>query len=390
MKLELPDNNASVLFHMGNALQSIARDIDTSLPVNGHKGAHTETVGDVSCTIANEPSDTAEDVTNAVRASLEALLGRCRQQTTEDLNTTDSEQYGKSVLSDCLDSIDESAESIGIIRQQASDTTVEVSDTIDADGLPWDQRINSKGRTRIKGDVWRARQKPNDKSDEEWAEYVEGVKAELRALMAIPVATGAELDVLANTPVITPPVADVARIAVNGVVLQPVNEMPLADVDPFEADPFAIDDGISIEDITQAEVDAAVIAPPVDAAVIAPPVDAAVIAPPVDAAVIAPPVDAAVIAPPVDAAVIAPPVDAAVIAPPVDAAVIAPPVVDAEVATGPTTFPELMKFITVNNKKLTKESVDEALKAQGLASIALLAARTDLIPQVHAALVKLL
>jgi hypothetical protein len=60
------------------------------------------------------------------------------------------------------------------------------------------------------------------------------------------------------------------------------------------------------------------------------------------------------------------------------------------VTTGPTTFPELMKFITVNNKKLTKDSVDEALKAQGLASIALLAARTDLIPQVHAALVKLL
>ena len=28
MKLELPDNNASVLFHMGNALQSIAKDLD--------------------------------------------------------------------------------------------------------------------------------------------------------------------------------------------------------------------------------------------------------------------------------------------------------------------------------------------------------------------------
>ena len=122
---------------------------------------------------------------------------------------------------------------------------------------------------------------------------------------------------------------------------------------------------------------------------VAPPVVDAVVAPPVVDAVVTPPVADVVVTPPVADVVVTPPVADAVVTPPVVDAVVTPPVVDA-VVTGPTTFPELMKFITVNNKKLTKESVDEALKAQGLASIALLAARTDLIPQVHAVLVKLL
>ena len=63
MKLELPDNNASVLFHMGNALQSIARDIDTSLPVNGHKATLSKTVGDISHIMTVEPMTAMSDIT---------------------------------------------------------------------------------------------------------------------------------------------------------------------------------------------------------------------------------------------------------------------------------------------------------------------------------------
>src|SRR5690606_16532943 len=103
MKLELPDNNASVLFHMGNALQSIARDIDTSLPVNGHKTTHTETVGDVSHSVTVEPL--------MVMASLDEVLER---GLIEPLITPPEAEF---------------------TEQQAIDHMNQPTDTIDADGL---------------------------------------------------------------------------------------------------------------------------------------------------------------------------------------------------------------------------------------------------------------
>ncbi len=352
MKLELPDNNPSVLFHMGNALQSIASDLDATYTQNPDKvwelanSGKPETkrleISDIVAAVKasldeavelgliGEPelSDTVDKMIDSVAADWKVPVNRLTG------NTTDAEQYGKSVLSDCLDSI----ESIGIIRQQASDATVEVSDTIDADGLPWDRRIHSSGaseRSRTSKNTWRMARKPKDKTDEEWAEYVEGVKTELRALMAIPVATdvnGVEFRQLSG---------EIHNVEINGTLEFP----PIVDSATFEA--------VANSDIGAGQ--------PVR-----------------------------IVTPPVVDAVVTPPVVDAVVTPPVVDAVVTPPVVDAVVTTGPTTFPELMKFITVNNKKLTKESVDEALKAQGLASIALLAARTDLIPRVHAALVKLL
>lgn len=356
MKLELPDNNASVLFHMGNALQSIARDIDTSLPVNGHKIAHTETVGEVSHSVTVEPlvklSESIDKMIESVAADWKVPVNRLTG------NTTDAKQDGKSVLSDCLDDID---------------ALISVSDTIDADGLPWDQRIHSSGsseRSRTSKNTWRMARKPKDKTDEEWAEYVEGVKAELKALMAIPVATVESPHDCNGEPCVDQGCDAMAQF-VEAVTPRTIT--------------------VNLPGVVHAvEINGTLEFPPVVDAVVTPPVVDAVVTPPtvIEAPeVVTPPVvieAPEVIAPPVvDAEVVTPPI---VIEAP---EVVTPPVVDA-VVTGPTTFPELMKFITVNNKKLTKESVDEALKAQGLASIALLAARTDLIPQTHAALVKLL
>ena len=42
-----------------------------------------------------------------------------------------------------------------------------------------------------------------------------------------------------------------------------------------------------------------------------------------------------------------------------------------------------MRFITANGKKLNNDIVKQVLTDNGLASIALLAARVDLIPQIH-------
>jgi hypothetical protein len=54
------------------------------------------------------------------------------------------------------------------------------------------------------------------------------------------------------------------------------------------------------------------------------------------------------------------------------------------------TFPLLMKFITGNNQKLTSETVNQVLNENGIKSLPLLFSRPDLLPQIHAELVKLL
>jgi hypothetical protein len=72
-----------------------------------------------------------------------------------------------------------------------------------------------------------------------------------------------------------------------------------------------------------------------------------------------------------------------VVVPPVT---ITPPT-DSDV---PNTFPLFMKWLTTNNKKLTSDMVNKVLNDNGVTAIPLLTSRVDLIPQIHAELVKLL
>ena len=73
-----------------------------------------------------------------------------------------------------------------------TDTQLATSDTLDADGLPWDARIHSGNRERNADNTWRVRRRPKDLTPEQWAEQVAQVRDELFALMAIPVADPAE------------------------------------------------------------------------------------------------------------------------------------------------------------------------------------------------------
>ena len=256
MKLELPDDNATVLYHMGTALRNIAID-------NGHVVVET-----LSLTTTDNSSKSLDELANS--------MGIVRQQADEPVVTPP-----------------EAIDHIGNADDNPMSDVAETNDTIDVNGLPWDQRIHSRGKTRNADDTWRNARKPKDKTDEEWAVYVEEVETELKALMEIPVASGESLDELAVADTIsaeqafsTPPV---------------VTETPPV--------------------VTET--------PPV--------------------------------------------------------VTETPPVV-AEPSV--KTFPELMKFITSNNKVLDKDKVNEVLSGNGLASITLLAARADLIPQIHAALLK--
>ncbi|MGL5649769.1 MAG: hypothetical protein ACRDDY_18195 [Clostridium sp.] len=66
---------------------------------------------------------------------------------------------------------------------------ITVSDLIDSEGLPWDERIHAGSKTRNQDGTWKARKKRQDMTAEEWSDYVTGVKAELKELMSVPVVT---------------------------------------------------------------------------------------------------------------------------------------------------------------------------------------------------------
>lgn len=66
---------------------------------------------------------------------------------------------------------------------------ITVSDLIDSEGLPWDERIHAGSKTRNQDGTWKARKKRQDMTAEEWSDYVAGVKAELKELMSVPVVT---------------------------------------------------------------------------------------------------------------------------------------------------------------------------------------------------------
>ena len=122
------------------------------------------------------------------------------------------------------------------------------NDTLDADGIPHDKRIHSKGATRLADDTWRLKRKPADKTDEEWDEHVKSVKAELKAVQDIPVPSTLDEQAIAD---LTPPVIDEPVAPVT----PPTSLAPEPVVEATRA--------IEIEEIEQAEVNAGTLTPPV-------------------------------------------------------------------------------------------------------------------------------
>lgn len=90
---------------------------------------------------------------------------------------------------------------------------------LDADGLPWDERIHAGSKTKTTKGVWTAKRGVNDGA------FIAKVKAELRALMAIPAAPAAP-PVQAQIPM--PPAAPPAPIvtAAGAAVGLPVAPLP--------------------------------------------------------------------------------------------------------------------------------------------------------------------
>lgn len=54
------------------------------------------------------------------------------------------------------------------------------SGDLDSEGLPWDERIHSGSKGKVKDGTWRLRKTPTDQTAEQWQQYVADIKASLK------------------------------------------------------------------------------------------------------------------------------------------------------------------------------------------------------------------
>jgi len=185
IKIEVPANDHIALSAMADALQRIAAERTPSVTVG--EPVHLDS-------IPKGHSAACKEYYGSNTEQLNAELEHASQPVDVELARIDEETKGFSVP----DNYEESIANFHTSPRSADEPETEQDDTLDADGLPWDKRIHSRGKTRLSDDTWRLARKPNDKTDEEWTAYVESVKSELKAVQDIPV----------TPPVVDEPTAD--------------------------------------------------------------------------------------------------------------------------------------------------------------------------------------
>lgn len=74
--------------------------------------------------------------------------------------------------------IDTTAQQVESLSAPMVDDKEQAPPTTDSTGTPWDERIHSASKALNADGTWRLRRKPKDMDEEEWAAFVESVKAE--------------------------------------------------------------------------------------------------------------------------------------------------------------------------------------------------------------------
>ena len=363
IKIEVPANDHIALSAMAEALQRIAAERTPSVTVG--EPVHLDS-------IPKGHSAACKEYYGSNTEQLNAELEHASQPVDADEETKDfsvPENYEESIAN------------FHTSPRSADEPETEQDDTLDADGLPWDKRIHSRGKTRLSDDTWRLARKPNDKTDEEWSAYVDSVKSELKAVQDIPV----------TPPEVDEPTADVETR--EGPFYWSHNESDsCGKVETIEELHAMIDGDGLVEQISKDDYDHFVTIGYDNGVNKVTPPTAPTLTPPV---VDEPAVQMEGVTPNGDVA-IEPPVTTtgAPVAPVTPPTSLTPPVVEPTEAPSDqpsvTTFQELMLYITGNAKKrgadndmikATLAEVDPALTA-----IPLIATRADLIPKFVTAL----
>lgn len=120
-------------------------------------------------------------------------LRRSRSPLRSELETAPAEQIdalvkaGKEVVEKDIAELDTTAQQveslapfkIGEVTLAVDEVSGDLEPVADKSGTPWDERIHSTSKALNADGTWRLRRKPKDMDEEQWAAFVETVKAEL-------------------------------------------------------------------------------------------------------------------------------------------------------------------------------------------------------------------
>ena len=188
IKIEVPANDHIALSAMADALQRIAAERAPSVTVGSSPVEQCDSFAKQYEEFKNpkgddfvEPSSSMSSIAKGYKAAVDEDLQR------KEFKVPDS------AVDVELNRLDEEFEAYihheNTKHDEAFEEAVaatEQDDTLDADGIPHDNRIHSKGATRLADNTWRLRKRPADKTEEEWTTYIDSVKAELKAVQDIP------------------------------------------------------------------------------------------------------------------------------------------------------------------------------------------------------------
>lgn len=209
IKFELPDGDASALYHIGVALQNIASELRPEL--RQHQIIErTHTVGDVSVTEKFAETDTVSEqyaslakdgvvkregpfywshpesdsygMVDTEEELIEAVTPEFAHEITEDMYNALSDAHGDNPPPIADDTPPPPPVDNVVEQVESADAPVTGVET-DINGLPWDKRIHSANRTKNADGSWRNARQPKA-FEGDWAEQIKSIEAELRGAMS--------------------------------------------------------------------------------------------------------------------------------------------------------------------------------------------------------------
>lgn len=148
--LTIPNDDHIALRAFGKALEEMAL---------AHGAEPRKTVGELSYKLNIDTSEATAALERLNAATGELMQAAPHMLGEPEVDTTAQQVESLAVL-------------MGDDEEQAPSTT-------DSTGTPWDERIHSASKALNADGTWRLRRKPKDMDEEEWAAFIESVKAEL-------------------------------------------------------------------------------------------------------------------------------------------------------------------------------------------------------------------
>ncbi len=202
IKIEVPANDTIALNAFAEALQRIVSERTNATEYfDGTEQVIDDTQAKfVESTLASDDFEKGKKLYDAEIERMDAEQSAWENLPPEDKELDEVKKYVEQVKD--IESFEDSLERVEELHNEPT------NDALDTDGIPWDKRIHSKGKSRLADDTWRLRKRPADKDEDEWTTYIDTVKAELKAVQNIPVEPTLDEQAVADvqeSETVTPP-----------------------------------------------------------------------------------------------------------------------------------------------------------------------------------------